>query len=189
MNYVVVEADEEMDKKLSEEKRERKNTNIEHKKMFAKMFMKKIGVSDVQCSDFDIHESRGYYIIQFDISAEIKFYLDIRFIVVPRFPDRNCSVALHSKGIGYYNDFGNTNISGDQNIINDKPKSKLIFDYFMNDGHNKIKPIIRDLYPFIFATDYMQNLPKAYTFLLCCPGTIPKGVDKIIARKILFFPN
>jgi len=186
MNYVVDDEDEEMDKKLSEEKGERKNTNIEHKKMFAKMFMKKIGVSDVQCSDFDIHESRGYYIVRFDISAEIKFYLDIRFIVVSGPYDWNCSIALYSKEIGYYIDFGNTNISGDQNILNDKPKSKLIFDYFVNKGHNKIKPIIRDLYPFIFATDYMQNLPKAYTFLLCCPKKIPKGVDKIIAKKILF---
>jgi hypothetical protein len=184
MNFVVVDADEEMDKKLSEEKRERKNTNIEHKKMFAKMFMKKIGVSDVQCSDFDIHESRGYYIVRFDISAEIKFYLDIRFIVIPRFLDWNCSIALYSKEIGYYIDFGNTNIRGDQNILNGK--SKYIFDYFMNEGRNKIKPIIRDLYPLIFATDYIQNLPKAYTFLLCCPGIIPKGVDKIIAKKILF---
>lgn len=176
--------DDELNKKLMDETRERKNTNVKHNKMFVKMFMKKIGVSDVQCSDYDIYISRdGYHTVHLDISAEIYLYLDINFIAIS---GSNHSVILYSKEISYSNDFINTNISGDQNILNDKPKSKLLFDYFMNDGHIKIQPIIRDLYNLIFSTDYMQNLPKAYTFLLCCPKKIPKGVDKIIAKKILF---
>ena len=188
MNYVMVEADEEMDKKLSEEKRERKNTNIEHKKMFAKMFMKKIGLGDVQCSELDIDISKSYYVINFTVIAEIEFDLFIRIPVNSGNQYANYyNMSLHStNNVSFYNDFGIISIIGDQGILNDKQKSKYLFDYFENDGHKKIKPIIRDLYPFIFATDYMQNLPKAYTFLLCCPGIIPKGVDKIIAKKILF---
>jgi hypothetical protein len=190
----MVEADEEMDKKLSEEKRERKNTNIEHKKMFVKMFMKKIGLGDVPCSELyiDIDISGSYYLVNFIVIAEIEFNLYIRIPVNSENPKNQYPnyyhMSLHSTNnkVSFFIDFGNTNISGDQNILNDKPKSKYIFDYFVNDGHNKIQSIIRELYPFIFATDYMQNLPKAYTFLLCCPGIIPKGVDKIIAKKILF---
>jgi len=36
-------------------------------------------------------------------------------------------------------------------------------------------------------TDYLDNLPKAYTFLLCSPFC--RDITKLITKKILFFSN
>lgn len=36
-----------------------------------------------------------------------------------------------------------------------------------------------------FSTNYLDNLPKAYTFILCSPFC--QDITKIIAHKILFF--
>ncbi len=167
---------------------ERKKEKIGHKTLFVKMFMKKIGASDAKCSNFDIFThyiaEKGYYYVQFDIQTEIYFCLKIH---VPIDPQYDIYVCLESKDDLRYNRY--FGIMGKQSILDGKPKSKYLFDYFASEKFETIKQIIRDLYPFIFATNYVQNLPKAYTFLLCCPGTIPKGVDKIIARKILFFTN
>ena len=162
----------------------------EKNKMFVKMFMKKIGMGETQCSNFNNYVFHNHYYVRFDIHAEIHFSLNICILVNPHISSVFDGVYLHSKdNITYNQRLGHTNIYGNRSILDDKPKSKYIFDYFASDKRETIKPIIRDLYPFIFTTDYMQNLPKAYTFLLCCPGNIPKGVDKIIAKKILFFPN
>lgn len=48
---------------------------------------------------------------------------------------------------------------------------------------------LRKIYNLLYTTHYIRYLPLAYTFLLCnyTTNTFPKGVDKIIAHKILFF--
>lgn len=38
-----------------------------------------------------------------------------------------------------------------------------------------------------FSTNYLDNLPKTYTFLLCSPFC--RDITKLIATKILFFKN
>jgi len=177
-------------RQIEEEANIRKKLNIEHNKMFAKMFMKKIGVRDVQFSDLDIHIIEKYYIVKFSIIAEINFDLHISVFVNGSYNHHAYTVYLCSDNLSYSLDRGFINTRGDKDILNDKPKSKLLYEYIANDNNSEIiKQIIRDLYNLIYLTDYKQNLPKAYTFLLCCPGTIPKGVDKIITKKILFFKN
>ncbi len=37
-----------------------------------------------------------------------------------------------------------------------------------------------------FSTNYLDNLPKAYTFILCSPFC--QDITKLITKKILFFP-
>lgn len=178
---------------VSSEIEESMKENIEHNKMIVKMFLKKIG-TDVDYSDVIIYITKAaiqMYNICFVLHAE----LDIKFIYIfakqteARY--ENLYTLTLIEGIIYNEISTMKNIHGDITFLDDKPKSKYIFDYVMDGGDKKMRPIFRDLYNLLFLTDYMQNLPKAYTFLLCCPGTIPKGVDKIIAKKILFFvvPN
>jgi len=42
---------------------------------------------------------------------------------------------------------------------------------------------------FMFDTDYINNLPKAYTFLLCnkTKKQFPRDISKLIIKKLLFF--
>ena len=46
-------------------------------------------------------------------------------------------------------------------------------------------------YKFLYLTTYIYALPKAYTFLLCNfhSRTFPKEIAKLIAYKLLFFPQ
>lgn len=70
-----------------------------------------------------------------------------------------------------------------------------IFPEFMkyNSEEERIKLltyILRMLY-LCTETNYLNNLPKAYTFLLCNKksNTFCRDITKIIAQKILFFKN
>ncbi len=42
---------------------------------------------------------------------------------------------------------------------------------------------------FMFDTDYIDNLPKAYTFLLCnkTKKQFSRDISKLIIKKLLFF--
>jgi len=180
------EADDDIRKSILKEIEERKKENIEHKKMFVKMFMKEIGV-DSDYSDVDIYISEHNY-TKYNVSITLHAELDIQFgyMFAISHVDSFYALTLITKNVNYINISHGTQTNGDISILDDKPKSKYIFDYVMKDGDKKMRLIIHDLYTLIFTTDYLQNLPKAYTFLLCCPGIIPKNVDKIIANKILF---
>jgi hypothetical protein len=69
-------------------------------------------------------------------------------------------------------------------------KYKDFINYFKN-GKNRTDFInyYLDIYNLVHNTDYLILLPKAYTFLICNKKNklFPRGVDKIIINKLLFF--
>jgi hypothetical protein len=71
-----------------------------------------------------------------------------------------------------------------------KEEHKDIILYFMNEM--KIIEFIKyfmNIYKLVHETDYLISLPKAYTFLICNKKNklFPRGVDKIIINKLLFY--
>lgn len=84
-------------------------------------------------------------------------------------------INITSNGIFIYNYIFNNFRVAQQRMIN-APNSKLVLE------------LIDRLKHLCYYNNYLDNLPKAYTFLLASPSIIcSRDVRKIIAHKILFF--
>ncbi len=85
-------------------------------------------------------------------------------------------INITSNGIFIYNSVFNNFRFTQQRMIN-APNSKLVLEQI-----GRLKNLC-------YYNNYLDNLPKAYTFLLASPSIIrSRDVRKIIAQKILFFP-
>lgn len=60
---------------------------------------------------------------------------------------------------------------------------------FIKNIKDNLLNYLRETLIFMFDTDYIDNLPKAYTFLLCNSFVrqFPRDIAKLITHKILFF--
>ncbi len=119
--------------------------------------------------------TRDYYSVMIEFSLSSGNFIDVII---------KCSTKLGNKTV--YHKYVNNFIHNKIGLIEDE-NMKQITQYFMN-CDDFIKFVIKK-YNRLYKTQYYNNLPKAYTFLLSNSKNkiFPKEIAKLIAKKLLFF--
>ncbi len=116
--------------------------------------------------------------MHFQFSSEYEKYIKIycdRFLVYLRYEP---SIEISSYGQNLEDtEIEQTNLAEIYKYYKNPENLKNFFDKLI-----RIKKLCEN-------TNYLDNLPKAYTFILCSPfpTSLPRDITKIIIKKILFF--
>lgn len=149
-----------------------------------KLFNKEYGI-DINFVDYniDVNYFYGYEIlfhVQFgDTDFSIRFSRGFNHLYLCKW-----KMGTPAKDLDYNDD-------NDYEYISSFPVIDALYQNFNEDKISELLKKFDKIYKLCYTTNYLNNLPKTYTFLLCNKksNTFCRDITKIIATKILFFKN